>query len=374
MKLRIGLALTGAGFLLTFRRRSYSDTANKFEKGGSAPMFAIRKLMVALALTLPANADPLLYVSTAEGNFGTLDPTTGAFNQIGPTLSDPLAGLVLGPNGYEGVSFSGNLDSVNPATGAVTVIGATGLGGYALCTAVLGGTVYATDFYGNLYTVNKMTGAASLIGYTGIPSVPAYQKILGSNLGDDESFFGINGKLYATFDVFNISTEKAVFGPELYEINPTTGVATIVGPTSLYIDAVAEVDGTVYAFAAADQELSLDLATGKTTFVRDYDPAVGIIFGAAPSPEPVSLGLAGAGMAAILILRRKRGLKIVLSHRNLAEPRLQGSAFSLVSNGLSTERLRQLQIPAQRESSVSALSSPIVEFSRLEGRPQGETV
>jgi hypothetical protein len=268
-------------------------------------MLVTRKLILSLAFALSASADPLLYVSTAEGKFGTLDPATGAFNQIGPTLSDPLGGLVLGPNGYEGVSFSGNLDSVNPATGAVSVIGATGLGGYALCTAVLGGTVYATDFYGNLYTVNQMTGAASLIGYTGIPSVPAYLKILGSNLGDDESFFGINGKLYATFDVFNVSTEKAVFGPELYQIDPTTGVATILGSTSLYIDAVAEVDGTVYAFAAGDQELSLDLATGKTTFIRDYEPAA-LIFGAAPTPEPVSLGLAGVGMVAISVFCRRR--------------------------------------------------------------------
>jgi hypothetical protein len=80
-------------------------------------MLVTRKLILSLAFALSASADPLLYVSTAEGKFGTLDPATGAFNQIGPTLSDPLGGLVLGPNGYEGVSFSGNLDSVNPATG-----------------------------------------------------------------------------------------------------------------------------------------------------------------------------------------------------------------------------------------------------------------
>jgi hypothetical protein len=269
-------------------------------------MFVARKLIVSLALALSASAGPLLYVSTATGKFGTVSPTTGAFSQIGPTLSDPLGGLVQGPNGCEGVSFSGNLDSVNPATGAVSVIGATGLGGYAESTAMLGGTLYETDFYGNLYTVNSMTGAASLIGYTGIPSVPAYIPTLGSNLGDDESFFGINGKLYATFDVFNISTSSAVFGPDLYQINPTTGVATIVGSTALYIDAVAEVGGTVYAFTLADQVLSLDLATGSTAFVNDYDPAATFITGAAPTPEPTSLALIGTAIATFLIFRRRR--------------------------------------------------------------------
>ncbi len=105
-------------------------------------MLAARKLILSLALALSASAGPLLYVSTyndftGAGKFGTLDPATGAFNQIGPTLSDPLGGLVLGPNGYLGVSFSGNLDSVNPATGAVSLIGATGLGGYAFGRSIL---------------------------------------------------------------------------------------------------------------------------------------------------------------------------------------------------------------------------------------------
>jgi MYXO-CTERM domain-containing protein len=250
---------------------------------------------------------------------------------------------------------------VNPATGAVTVIGATGLGGYALCTAVLGGTVYATDFYGNLYTVNKMTGAASLIGYTGIPSVPAYQKILGSNLGDDESFFGINGKLYATFDVFNISTEKAVFGPELYEINPTTGVATILGSTSLYIDSVAEVDGTVYAFNLADQELSLDLATGKTTFVRDYDPAAFFITGAAPSPEPVSLGLAGLGMLALLIFRRRRAATAREPHG------LPISSRDPDPDRAATVKERQRPVEFQPALQRSGNSHPRATQSRLKG-------
>jgi hypothetical protein len=145
-------------------------------------MLIRQEMIVPLALALftaSASAGPIVYAVSTNfnnftGQFGTVDLTTGTFNQIGPVTSDPLSGLVPGPNGtLLGVSASGNLDSVNPATGAISVIGATGLGGLAYYTAELNGTVYATDLNSNLYTVNTTTGAASLIGATGIPICPS---------------------------------------------------------------------------------------------------------------------------------------------------------------------------------------------------------
>ena len=105
-------------------------------------MFAQRRWMISLAflsLGVSAHAGTLVYAVSLFGPFGTIDVSTGTFNQIGPALSDPLGGLVFGPNGYLGVSFSGNLDSLNPATGGVTVIGATGLGNQADTMAILNG-------------------------------------------------------------------------------------------------------------------------------------------------------------------------------------------------------------------------------------------
>src|SRR5450756_2124142 len=103
-----------------------------------------------------------------------MDLTTGAFNQIGSVISDPLGGLMPGSNGkLLSLSISGNLDSVDPATGAVSVIGATGLGNLAGVTAELNGTVYATDLYNNFYSVNTTNGVASLIGPTGLPICPS---------------------------------------------------------------------------------------------------------------------------------------------------------------------------------------------------------
>ena len=259
-------------------------------------MLTRRKYIVPLALALftaSASADDLVYVTTFIGQFGAIDITTGAFQQIGPTTSDPLGGLVVGPAGYLGISISGNLDSVNPATGVISVIGATGLGYSALDTAELDGRVYATDSTNNLYRVDTATGVASLIGPTGIPPAPTNPSYL-----YDESLFAAGGKLYATFDAFNATTTPCtlVVYPELYQINPRTGVASLVGPTAFQINAAVDLRGTVYAFTAGgaelpsgqtctvggtDQVLTLDLATGNTTFMSDYDPATFFVTGAA---------------------------------------------------------------------------------------------
>lgn len=278
-------------------------------------MFAPRTLFISVAFALSivsANADPLVYVATFTGQFGapnagqfgTIDPITGAYNQIGPSFADPLGGLVPGSSRFVGVSLSGNLDSVNPTTGAVSVIGATGLGGLALDTAGLNGTVYETDLNQNLYTVNTSTGVATLIGNTGIDPAP-------TNPADlfDESFFTAGGNLYATWDAFNATTLVLVDDPELYQINTTTGLATLVGPTARQIDAAIDVDGTVYAFTATNtpEVLSLDVATGGTTFVTDYNQAAFFITGAAvATPEPGSLWLVLIGVIALLVYRRRR--------------------------------------------------------------------
>ena len=73
-------------------------------------------------------------------------------------------------------------------------------------------------------------------------------------------------------------------------------VASLVGPTAFQINAAVDLGGTVYAFTAGraelpsgqtctvggtDQVLTLDLATGDTTFMSNYDPATFFVTGAA---------------------------------------------------------------------------------------------
>ncbi len=309
--------------------RQYRATGNDPSPSRGSQMLTQGKFFMSLLLVLftaSASADTLVYAVSTNynnftGQFGTVDLTTGAFNQIGPVISDPLTGLVPGPNGnLLSISASGNLNSINPAIGAVSAIGAisvvgqTGNAPYSI--AELNGTVYATDLYSNVYTLNTTTGAATLIGYTGIPICPS---VTNPNDVSDETLFTANGKLYATFDGIDLNTLALVDSPGLYQINPATGVATLLGPTALGLDAAIQVNGTVYGLAAGyagpNTVLSMNLANGNTTFLNDYvsSPTAGglnafDITGAAAVPEPASLALVGIGIAAALVSRRRKRL------------------------------------------------------------------
>ncbi len=284
----------------------------------------MRPLTTSFLLTVlfaaSASADSLAYVvstnyNTFTGQFGTLDLTKGSFNQIGPGIADPLTGLVQGPNGrLLSISVSGNLDSVNPATGAVSVIGATGLGTLADYIAELNGTFYTTDLNSNLYTVNPTTGAVTLIGNTGIPPCPS---LTNPNEVSDLSLFTFGGKLYETFDGINLTTSAVVDSPELYQINTTTGVATLIGSTAFGLDAAVQVNGSVdglaFGYTGSNEVLSLNPANGNTAFLNDYVSSPvpnGVnsydIEGATPVPEPAPFTLAGIGIATVVAVNSRK--------------------------------------------------------------------
>src|SRR5690348_11225159 len=70
-------------------------------------------------LTTSAFASPLVYVlgnnDEGIGRLGTVDVSTGVFQQIGPNAPVGTEGLALGPNGsLFTVAFSGDLYSISP--------------------------------------------------------------------------------------------------------------------------------------------------------------------------------------------------------------------------------------------------------------------
>lgn len=267
---------------------------------------------VLLLFSACASAASLAYVvsdpfGAPPGEFGTLDLTSGAFQQIGPEQPNGYYGLALGPNGsLVSATYTDSLVSIDPATGVASQIGAiSGLNAPAQALGGFDGKIYVTDTANSVYTVNPASGTATLLaGNSGIPATPF---ALGSSNPDgtlnlaDEAIWQSGGKLYATYDAWvaqvgpnGPSLVKVDIAPTLYEIDPTTGVATAIGPTALGIGAVADVNGTDYAFDnPTTQIVALDLATGSTTVVGNFNPAVGVIGGAAPVPEPGSFALLG---------------------------------------------------------------------------------
>jgi hypothetical protein len=270
-----------------------------------------------------------VYVSDTS-RLGSVDLTTGAFHQIGPDFPDASQGLVYAPNGsLLTMGFSGNLNSINPSTGVMTSVGPSGLSDCStlaspcasnsvnVLASFQGGT-YVTDFQNRLYSVNPSTGAATLIGSTGMPAIPFIP--LSENPDGtvniyDEAFFAANGKLYATFDAehidFSTGEITPVIGGALYQIDPATARATTIGPTVFGIGAAVEVNGVTYAFLDATHELAtLDLLTGHTTVMGQFDEAAGIVSAAVPTPEPATTAIVGLGLTAFVasswVGRRRR--------------------------------------------------------------------
>jgi urea transporter len=103
----------------------------------------------------------------------------------------------------------------------------------------------------NIYNVNVQTGRATLIGANGIPAIPFVLGSVNNGIANffDQTLFGAGGKLYSTFDAFTFDFSASVItstlvAPALYQNDPLTGLATLVGPTDLGIGGVAEVNGT----------------------------------------------------------------------------------------------------------------------------------
>lgn len=96
--------------------------------------------------------------------------------------------------------------------------------------------------------------------------------------------------------------------PDLWRIDPSTGIATLIAPTGLNLGGV-EVNGKFYAFYlpnVSSELVTLDSANGDTTFITNVDPSAGLIFGAAPTPEPATISLLGIGALAAFARWRKR--------------------------------------------------------------------
>ncbi|HTF42359.1 MAG TPA: PEP-CTERM sorting domain-containing protein [Terriglobales bacterium] len=292
--------------------------------------------------TNAASAEPIVSVITSSLQLGQMDLATGSFSPVG-SIPSAIQFLIPGPTGsLLTMSFDGNLSSVNPATGVISVIGPTGFSDCStplsptcgpnsqLSFGAAGGAFYATDFSNNLYTVDPATGHATLIGATGIPGIPFIPLSTnpdGSLNIYDENLFSIGENLYANFDAasldFSTFTFTIAISPSLYSIDVGTGRATEIASTDFGLSTILSLNGAVYGFSGlTNQVVTLDLNNGSTSFVSDIDPSAGLVLGAAAEevPEPSTVGLSAFGLLGIVVWWRRtrarvRGVRTQLAHQ-----------------------------------------------------------
>ena len=268
------------------------------------PVSLFIALIPTMVLGLGVQASPgtgILYGTDANGgNLIRLNLSTGASTLVGnirgfsvPSLAvDPTTGIMYAGGGG-GVPY---IYTVDPVTGAATLVGDTGLGEVAVsgmdCSQ--DGTLYAAvNIVGlggtgadHLATIDKATGAATVIGP------------FGSCTGSSCTIEGIEGIAFdASGTLWGSHSARGAGGPPgLYLINPSTGAATFVTPIMDALGAPPSggivsiqfaCDGTLYGGTAR----AIDQATDGGRLVI-INPTTGLFefVGTATATEDGSLG------------------------------------------------------------------------------------
>jgi hypothetical protein len=201
------------------------------------------------------------------GTFGTVDLNTGVFTSLG-SLGQTPAGLGVFDGSILAASYgNGTLYQVNTANGSLTQVGSpSGIfysGGFGSTTTglyALGGS--SADL--ELYSINPFTGAATPVGPTGIALGP--WRDLSAN--SDVLYYGN--------------------GADLYTVDTTTGLGTLVGAFggAAEIGALLTEGGVLYGGDEGNATIdTIDTTTGVATPIPG-GAAVSDIWGLAPSPLP----------------------------------------------------------------------------------------
>jgi hypothetical protein len=258
-------------------------------------------------------ADSFAYMLAGTGQstnpFGTVDLNTGAFTLIG-SLGGPASGTYAGlgvANGNLYTEQNGGLYSVNTSNATLTLIG----GPIGNNIPVFGSTL--SGLYGlapegpnavtTLVSIDPQTGAATVIGAVGV-------------IGNGQVAYA---KLSTNSSILYLENNFS-----LYTVNTTTGAATLVGtdPNSIFDQALLFENGTLYG---GDNAFNINAATVDTISTTTGQITIGpAIVGAASSfgalapdplsapsspattPEPATIVLLGAGLGAIGLVRRYR--------------------------------------------------------------------
>jgi hypothetical protein len=239
-----------------------------------------------------AKADLLAYETTTSGQFGTIDLNTGVTTVI-TTGIPPSAGL----GEINGILYSAGgrgdhtLFTVNPVNGDFTPVG-NGIITYTAFGSTTTG-LFGVDTYDRLWSINPSTGASTLIGPDGIGN--------GCTLSSSSGTLFCASFEYASLYTLNTFTgEGTVVGS--YDTSTLTVEAMVFEGGSLY--AGGQRGGVGF------QLNTIDTATGQATPVAKETGLLLGFAGLAPAvsaavPEPGYWGLLGLAIAGLAWLQRR---------------------------------------------------------------------
>jgi hypothetical protein len=210
------LATTDMGYAQDLRNgRFVSFTLNNFT--GQTLIASIANTIY--GMDFDTDADVLWALNDTTDQLGTINLTTGVFSGVVPcpAPADIWTGLSIDPvSGAFFASTATNLYTINPGTGAATLIGAFGTSLMIDIAINASGQMYGHDIgTDSIYSINMSTGAASLIGLTGY----------NANFAQGMDFDNDDGTLYI---FLYIGTGNNVFGT----VNLSTGAVTPLASNS----------------------------------------------------------------------------------------------------------------------------------------------
>jgi hypothetical protein len=275
--------------------------------------------VAATSVTAPIARSQSLLGNSFDGVLYDVNVATGAATNprsVG-TGANSLVGITFAPSGtlYGLTTFVGSppnsLITINPATGASSSIGATGLSisegdlAFDPTNGALYGIQHLSNSNRQLYTINAATGAGTVVG------------TLGGLTDDDFSAlaFASDGTLYmlgsgvppgaARLLTVNKATAATISSVSLsLDLGFAAGMDFHPATGALYVADGGLNDGT-------DSLYTLNPATGALTLVGPTGLADGLAGLAFVVPEPTSAGLALAGVVG-LAMRRRAG---AVAHR-----------------------------------------------------------
>lgn len=209
--------------------KMYSSTTSDFV-GDWAPV-ASSNPQFYHCMDFNAAATELYAIHFFTGDFGTIDPVSGAFTSLGtPTLpSSQVQGLTAHPDGvtWYAITKSGadsQLYEGSMTTGVFTPIGSTVSGLYPIDLACdrLGRLFTYSTVNDNLYELNPLTGVPTVVGPIG----------LNLEYAQGFDFDWWSNELYATVSLSLV----AGGGSKFVRLDTTTGAATVLADADALYD------------------------------------------------------------------------------------------------------------------------------------------